>query len=321
MRTLQSKGVSMRLRYIFTILLFITTTPIFGAPVKNNIEELIGKTCEKSSLPSDFVDKFISTDGIRIHYIGKNLSKTTRVQGKPTLLFIPGLSMPAWIWEKQLTHFAKNYTTVAMDPRSQGESSITSEGMYTDSRAKDIKSLVDQLNLKPVVLIGWSFAVSEIASYIDQFGLDDIAGIVFVSGSPGFTPEVLGPHYQEQIRILCEKMQKCRITTTCNFVKSLFATPQSDEYLEKITRSALRMPTNNFISLITTSKDYRHVLPKITKPTLIFVEACEDMSVEQKMHTLISNSRLEIIEKANHALFVDQPDTFNALLESFLQSL
>ncbi len=58
--------------------------------------------------------------------------------------------MPAWIWEKQLDYFSKDYTVVAMDPRSQGESTLTSKGQYQAGRAEDIKAVIDQLQLKPL---------------------------------------------------------------------------------------------------------------------------------------------------------------------------
>ncbi len=41
-----------------------------------------------------------SADGVKIHYIeaGKG----------PTILFVPpGWTMPGWIWEKQIAHFAR----------------------------------------------------------------------------------------------------------------------------------------------------------------------------------------------------------------------
>ena len=65
---------------------------------------------------------------------------------------------------------------MAIDPRSQGESSQTGEGLYPAARARDIKAVVDQLKLAPVVLVGWSMGAAEVAAYVDQFGTDTLAG-------------------------------------------------------------------------------------------------------------------------------------------------
>ena len=57
---------------------------------------------------------FKTSDGVRIHYLEAG-------SGRP-IVFIPGWTMPAWIWQKQIDEFSKNYHVIAVDPRSQGES-------------------------------------------------------------------------------------------------------------------------------------------------------------------------------------------------------
>jgi microsomal epoxide hydrolase len=70
--------------------------------------------------PSKTNSGFITTpDGVNIHYLEAGT-------GSP-ILFVPGWTMPAWIWEQRMAHFAKTHRVVAMDPRSQGLSSQTTE--------------------------------------------------------------------------------------------------------------------------------------------------------------------------------------------------
>ena len=137
---------------------------------------------------------FVKTaDGVKIHYLEADEDRVTlkpasterpmdegsralRPQKALSILFVPGWTMPAWIWQKQIDYFAKNYRVLAMDPRSQGDSTMTSEGLYPAARARDIKAVVDQLHLAPVVLVGWSMAVTEVAAYVDQFGTSNLPG-------------------------------------------------------------------------------------------------------------------------------------------------
>src|SRR5574341_603719 len=88
--------------------------------------------CVCVSLPAATRSGFVTTgDGVRLHY---------RESGSgPAILFVPGWTMPAEIWEPQIEHFSKRWRVVAMDPRSQGESSQTTEGHYPERRAQDIK--------------------------------------------------------------------------------------------------------------------------------------------------------------------------------------
>lgn len=259
----------------------------------------------------DYENGFADGDGVKIHYIGKLLPN------KPTILFIPGLMMPGAIWKKQLDYFSKCYSIVAIDPRSQGDSTQTSEGNYIDSRAKDIKAVIDHLKLKSVILVGWSLAVSEIVSYLNQFGAENVPAVILVDGLAGI--DVNSPSFKMKVDFWSQ-FQKNRIVNTRNFVRGLFAQPQAENYLEELTSSALKTPTNTVMSLIYDYllTDYRTTFPNIKNPTLIITFNAPWLNLIKEMQRLIPHSQLEIIENAGHALFVDQPQQFNQILEKFL---
>ena len=100
---------------------------------------------------------FKTSDGVRIHYLEAG-------HGRP-IVFIPGWTMPAWIWQKQIDEFSKHYRVIAVDPRSQGESDKPLYGHLPETRARDYKELVDQLRLKHPVLVGWSMGCGELVKY------------------------------------------------------------------------------------------------------------------------------------------------------------
>ena len=81
-----------------------------------------------------------ASDGVKIHYLeaGKPLNAPTAEVGNPlpngvaatkgsiavsaakqppSILFVPGWTMPAWIWQQQIDYFSREYRVVAMDPR------------------------------------------------------------------------------------------------------------------------------------------------------------------------------------------------------------
>ncbi len=256
---------------------------------------------------------FVTTpDGVKIHYV--------EVGKGPAILFVPGWTMPAWIWEQQIAHFSKAHRVVAIDPRSQGESSQTSEGHYPAARARDIKAVVDQLELAPVVLVGWSMGVTEAAAYVDQFGTDTVAGLVLVDGWAGadYDPKVTPQMWQ-----WAAGFQQDRRKQTEAFVRSMFKRPQGEEYLKRLTEASLRVPTNSAMALFVGvfNSDYRPALGKINKPTLLVVAQSPWVTIYQDMQKRIAGSRMEVLENVGHALFVDQPDRFNSLLEDFVKGL
>ena len=258
---------------------------------------------------------FVQSEGVQIHYIANG------ERGKnPALLFIPGGMIPGWIWEKQLEYFAKDHYVVAMDPRSQGESGQTSEGQFADMRAKDIKAVVDKLQLTPVVLIGWSLAVSEVVAYLKQFGSEGVEGIVLIDGFAGL--DVDSPIFKMMVDHWTD-FQRDRVKNGEKFVRGLFKQPQTEAYYEKLLKSTLVTPTTTAMTLVFNFilTDYRPTLPAINVPTLVVTIDAPWLPAMKDIQKAIPDARLEIIDNASHALFVDQPDQFNQTLERFLQSL
>lgn len=262
------------------------------------------------------IEGFVDSQGIKIHY----LSNRFDVAKPASLLFVPGVMMPAWIWEKQLSYFSKKYNVVAMDPRSQGDSDLSLEGHYAFSRSQDIKAVVDALKLKPLILIGWSLGVPEVINYTSHFGAEGLIGLVLVDGLMGIDSSV--PFYHSAVEYWTQ-FQVDRISKTKEFVKMMFKQKRSEEYLEKLTRFALRTPTNTVMTLILNYllQDFRPLLPRINVPTMIATIECPRLGYMQSMQSMIPQSRLEIIQEADHALFVDQPEVFNRLLESFIEDI
>jgi non-heme chloroperoxidase len=282
---------------------------------------------------------FIKTkDGIKIHYLEAGADHSTLMitpgtppiipdpnfkypgmHGRPAILFIPGWTMPGWIWEKQIAHFSQIYHVVAMDPRCQGDSTQTSDGLTPASRARDIKAVVDQLHLAPVVLVGWSMAVGEIASYVDQFGTADTAAFVFVDDAPG--ADIPPAQYKDLLGFI-NSFNADRRAATLPFVRSWFKKPQPEDYIHRVVETSLRTPTNTAVALLVGKfgTDNGTALAKIHQPTLIVGAKSSYDFIVRDMQKQIPGSRLEIFDDAGHALFVEDADRFNSLLENFLAS-
>jgi non-heme chloroperoxidase len=298
---------------------------------------LCGSASSAAALPAQAKDKnpypgsgFVTSwDGAKIHYIEAGNASMSATNGSasvsetrqsPSILFVPGFTMPAWIWENQIAHFSASYRVVAMDLRSQGESSKTGEGDYPASHGRDIKAVIDQLHLAPVVLVGWSMGVSLIASYVDQFGTSALAGIVLVDGVPALD---LTPEYMKSSIEFLKGLQTNRSQLTDGFVRSMYRKPQSEEYLQKLIKASLATPTESAMAmgLAGFTTDNRPALAKIHKPTLIAAATKALLSQFQEMQKSIAGAKLDLFDDAGHALFVDDADKFNILLDKFLTSL
>src|SRR5271166_3835122 len=204
-------------------------------------------------------DFFKTSDGVRIHYVESG-------SGRP-IVFIPGWTMPAWIWQKQIDEFSKKYHVIAVDPRSQGESDKPLYGHLPETRARDYKELVDQLGLKHPVLIGWSMGCGELVKYAEQFGTEHIAGVVLVDGllsdkSSDFFVPIAG-----WMNLLQQDRQK----QADGFVRSMFKKPQTEEYLKRVIDASEQTPADTAAVLIydmIAVKDFSSGLAKMNRPGL-----------------------------------------------------
>ncbi len=128
-------------------------------------------------------DRFFTTsDGVRLHYTetGPNFA--------PTIVFVPGWTMPAWIFQRQIDFFSRDYHVVALDPRGQGDSEAPATGYEPFRRGADIGDLIRQLGGRQVILVGWSLGVLDDLAYVHQAGDGKLLGMVLIDNSVGEDP-------------------------------------------------------------------------------------------------------------------------------------
>lgn len=258
---------------------------------------------------------FVESGDVKIHYISKKNHGTK----KTSLLFVPGIMMPAWIWGKQLEYFSRDYHVVAMEPRSQGDSTQSSEGHYALSMARDIQAVVETLNLESLVLIGWSIGVPQVINYAVHCDLKRLVGLVLVDGIVGVGSSA--PFYQSMVDNWVQ-FQMDRTANTEKFIRSIFKQPQEESYFEKLYEIAMRTPTNTVMTLINNYmlQDFHPLLRHIDLPTFIATVEGPRLHYMEGMHHALPNSQMEVFQSAGHALFVDQPERFNRSLETFIEA-
>jgi microsomal epoxide hydrolase len=253
---------------------------------------------------------FKTSDGVRLHYLEAGTG--------PAILFISGFMAPAAIWQPQLEHFAKKHRVVALDPRSHGESEKPTEGHYPSRMARDVHEAIEARKLKPVLVVAWAFACSQMLEYVRLLGTDGLLGLVLVDGYVGRDPtfeQVMG--YLQW----AQSMQEDRDKHARKFVQSWFVQPHEDGYLDWLTRASMKCPTNSAVALLAsweTLENQSPILSKIDIPLMyVAIEAKRDQA--QVVQQRASTARIEFVERAGHALFVDQPDKFNDLLAGFIK--
>lgn len=248
-------------------------------------------------------------------------------QGQPALVFIPGWSMGSEIWKHQFDTFAKTYRVIRFDPRSQGESTKTTNGNAPEIRAQDLHTLLERLGVKRPVLIGWSQGVQDVAAYVERYGTKELAGIVLVDAAVSDGADGMATRSQEtaeQFKMFAVYQAHQREYLT-GMMRAIISKPQSDDALKGLVSTGMKTPPDVGVGMLVADMfgvNRTPTLKKIDCPTLIVASAKSDeLSRQQAAANQIPHARFEKVDDAAHAVFVDQPDRFDELLKSFVANL
>ena len=118
-------------------------------------------------------------DGTRIFY------KDWGSKDAQPIVFSHGWPLTADAWDPQLVFFANNgYRVSAHDRRSHGRSDQVWQNNTMDQYADDLGELIEQLDLKNVVLIGHSTGGGEVTRYVGRHGTGRVAKVVLLGAVP-----------------------------------------------------------------------------------------------------------------------------------------
>lgn len=253
-------------------------------------------------------------------------------KGKP-VVFIHGWPLSGAMWEYQVTQLPQQgLRCITYDRRGFGNSDRPFTGYDYNSLAGDLKSLLDELDLTDVTLVGFSMGAGEIAKYFSLYDGKRVSKVVLVSGvTPYMLQTADNPDGvpQEEFDKMAKGMIEDRPAFMEGFNKdffsiSLVSNPVSDAFL---TNSLVKCMDANPIATLECAKsfsstDFREDVVKINVPTLI-IHGDNDKTVPikptgEQSAQLIQASRFVVYEGAPHGLWYTEKDRLNQDLIDFI---
>ncbi len=253
-------------------------------------------------------------------------------KGKP-VIFIHGWPLSGSMWEYQVTQLPQQgLRCITYDRRGFGKSDRPFDGYDYDTLAGDLKSLLEELDITDVTLVGFSMGAGEIAKYFSLYGGKRVSKVVIVSG---VTPYMLKTDSnpegvpQEEFDKMAKAMIEDRPAFMENFNKDFFSVsltnhPVSDAFLaNSLTKVMDASPIATLeCAKSFSSTDFRKDVVKINVPTLI-IHGNNDKTVPVKptgeeSARLIKGARFIIYEGAPHGLWYTEKDKLNQNLIDFI---
>ena len=262
--------------------------------------------------PGRAVDRQVTTtDGVRLHVID---------EGPPsakTILFVPGWTMPAWIFQEQIRTFSQRYHVLAMDPRGQGNSDVPQTGYDHIRRGQDIADVIAAYGNRPVLLVGWSLGVLDSLAYAQQHGDAQLAGLVLIDNSVGEDPPPVAARPMPGRR----GPRLGREETMRRFVTSMFRVSPGPAYLEALTEAALNTPPEAAAQLANYGVPrtyWKDAVYSVRRPVLYVVRP-RFAGQAGNLAAKHPNTEAVVFETAGHALFVDEAARFDTLMDGYIR--
>jgi pimeloyl-ACP methyl ester carboxylesterase len=104
-----------------------------------------------------------------------------------SVVLIHGYPLDGHSWERQTRELlAAGYRVITYDRRGFGQSSKVHSGYDYDTFAADLNTVLETLDLREVVLVGFSMGTGELARYVARYGHERIAKLAFLASLEPF---------------------------------------------------------------------------------------------------------------------------------------
>lgn len=197
----------------------------------------------------------------------------------PPIVLVHGWTMSGRFWDRQVEGLSRDFTVVTMDLRAHGNSSKVLHGHTIPQYARDVRAVIDSLDLEGVTLVGWSLAGPVVLDYWSRYGADRLATMGLVDMTPyPFSPDTWNQHRlrgrdYDQMNATLASVYSDRDAFTRRFVDNMFHSGAAPvEEAGWMVAESLKTPTPAAVAIYSDflMRDYTPVLPTITVPTIVF---------------------------------------------------
>jgi pimeloyl-ACP methyl ester carboxylesterase len=255
--------------------------------------------------------------------------------GQPVVL-IHGYPLNGHSWEKQTQELlTAGYRVVTYDRRGFGQSSKVGSGYDYDTFSADLNTLLETLDLRDVVLVGFSMGTGELARYVSRYGHERVAKLAFLASLEPFlvqrddNPEGLPQAAFDEIAAAAKGDRYAWYT---QFFKNFYNLDEtlgsriSEEAVAGSWNVAIKSaPVAAYAVVPSWLEDFRSDVQAVRaagKPTLILHGTKDNIlpidATARRFHAAVPEADYVEVEDAPHGLLWTHADEVNRALKDFL---
>lgn len=252
--------------------------------------------------------------------------------GRPVVL-IHGWPLSGEAWKDQIQPLEQNgYRVITYDRRGFGRSDKPVSGYTYDPLTEDLQTLMEELDLDDVTLVGFSMGGGEVARYFSLYGAERLHSVVFASAVPPYMMQTDdnpdGPLTKKAAAEMSAGLTKDEESFYDDFTKQFFSADGELKVTEQQRQAAVALCRQSSkeaaLACIAAfgNTDFRDDLPRVTVPTLILHGDADGIvpleGSGQRTHEAILGSELQIIPGAPHGCNISHAEEWNNKLLEFL---
>jgi pimeloyl-ACP methyl ester carboxylesterase len=258
----------------------------------------------------------------------QRLAYLDRGTGAP-VVFLHGWSLGSAIWTLQIDWLvAQGLRVVAYDRRGHAGSDKPADGYDFDTLATDLATVLEQLDLNDVTLVGHSMGAGEVARYLARYGRQRIARTMLVAPTTPFALKT-ADNSEGIDRAVYDKIVATLEANPPAYLAAgapgFFGRNVEPEMVEWGMSIALQASVPALVKCLRafSETDFRPDMRAFTMPALIIYGTADMPSTARnaaRTAAAIPGSRVEAYDGAPHGLFLTDPARFNRDLLSFARS-
>lgn len=277
-----------------------------------------------SQLSCDNSNKTSNTKSItktKIQNQTVNIAYDDSKTGDTTLLFIHGWNIDKSYWADQSAYFSKKYRVVAIDLPGFGESGKNRKDWSVEEYGMDVTRVLDQLNLKNVIVIGHSMS-GAIALETALTNPERVIGIVGVDNftNIGYVPSPKDKLEADRIYTALRTNYKQATTDFAN--QYLFSPSTESRVRKRVINDFTDVDSVVAVTVLENNDQYRmdQKLKSLNKTVYLINSNYRptDTLSFKKIHL---DYDLLSIGPTGHYPMIEKPKEFNMLLEQVIKKI
>jgi pimeloyl-ACP methyl ester carboxylesterase len=233
-----------------------------------------------------------------------------RGQGFP-LVLLHGIGSNSRSWRQQLDGLAPDFNVIAWDAPGYGRSSDPLGKPSMQYYARCLRTMLDTLHIEQIFLVGHSTGA--------------VIAQEFYRANPQYVRRLIlaDTRFMGSNSMLENRLRSIRTMTASQLARErapkLLSRNAAPETIQEVTSimSEVRPTGYEFAAIALAESDTRDVLQNLHVPTLL-IWGSED-EITPMWTELPPGARLEVISRAGHLCYIEQPEQFNRIVREFLR--